>query len=189
MKKTLHHTNAIYIMVDIKTSPWVYHLFQTCKNVLMTLPPILSRLVLTHLMYFRGFEDEHQSRYCAPIVSFLHFCHGSSLSSRVQWPLLQRVEFVSFNSSMIVIRQIAKCYILHPQFHLDLLDCSSGVNVYLQFKSFFTMILHNFVRSLWFELEIHLEISNWPSVPMYLKRRLYCSQSGNITVVNMTLYG
>ena len=121
-----------------------------------------------------------------PIVSFLHFCHGASLSSRVEW-LLQRVEFVSFNSFMIVIRKIAKCYIL--QFHLDLLDCSSGVNVYLQFNSFFTMILHNFVRSLWFELEIHLEISNWPSVPMYLKRRLYCSKSGNITVVNKTLLG
>ena len=173
-------------MVDIKTSPWVYHLFRTCKYVFMALH-ILSRLVLTHFMEFRGFEDEHQSRYCAPIVSFLHFCHGASLSSRVQWPLLQRVEFVSFNSFMIVIRKIAKCYISHLQSHLDLLDCSSGVNVYLQFNSFFTMILHNFVRSLWFELEIHLEISNWPSVPMYLKRRLYCSQSGNITVVNMTL--
>ena len=70
---------------------------------------ILSRLVLTHFIDFRGFEDEHQSRYFAPIVSFLHFCHGASLSSRAQL-LLQIVEFVSFSSFMIVIRKIAQCY-------------------------------------------------------------------------------
>ena len=83
-RKTLHHNSAIYIMVDMKTSPLVYHLFQTCKTVFLALH-ILSRLVLTHFMDFRGFEDEHQSRYCAPIVSFVHFCrYGASLPSRVQ---------------------------------------------------------------------------------------------------------
>ena len=124
-RKTLHHNSAIYIMVDMKTSPWVYHLFQTCKTVYLALH-ILSRLVLTHFMDFRGFEDEHQSRYCAPIVSFVHFCrYGASLPSRVQWPLLQRVEFVSFNSFMIAIRQSknVKFDIISPGLAWLLLRC------------------------------------------------------------------
>ena len=132
-------------------------------------------------MDFRGFEDEHQSRYCAPIVSFVHFCrYGASLPSRVQWPLLQREEFVSFNSSMIATRQSnnVKFDIISPGLAWLLLRCECVPAIQL----IFIMILHNFVWSLWFELEIHLEISNWPSGPMYLKRRLYCSQSGNYTV-------
>ena len=59
-----------------------------------------------------------------PIVSFLHFCHGASLSSRVQW-LLQRVEFVSFNSFMITIRQSknVKFDIISPGLAWLLLRC------------------------------------------------------------------